>query len=145
MTLKDVPRPTRLVALAVLAAAFVAGTAAGTAFDRMLSAGQPEERATADEEPPRKLRHSDLLERLSLSEDQHRRIQTIMQRRRSQVKAFWEEAGPHLRSIADSARTDIRAVLTPEQRAAYDSLQAEMRGAKHMRWTDEDDETAERR
>ena len=31
------------------------------------------------------------------------------------MEAFWEEHRPALRAIADSARAELRAVLTPEQ------------------------------
>ena len=38
-----------------------------------------------------------------------------LERRRDEVDAFWKEHGPEMRAIMDSARAEIRTVLTPEQ------------------------------
>ncbi len=67
---------------------------------------------------------------MELTDAQRRDIDSIRSRWHDQIESFWDTAGPRLRAIADSARAEIRAVLTPEQRARYDSLRAEHRRDK---------------
>lgn len=50
-----------------------------------------------------------------------------MERRRAEVDAFWSDHGPQLRAIMDSARAEMRAVLTPEQRVLEEQFRAERR------------------
>ena len=60
-----------------------------------------------------------------LSPTQRARIDSILLARRGQIDAFWRGPGQSLRSILDSTRADVRAVLTPEQRARFDAAHAE--------------------
>ena len=67
------------------------------------------------------------LERLDLTAAQRSRVDSILERRRSQLDAFWSGPGTRLRAIVDSTRDEVRAVLTPSQRASYDSISAARR------------------
>ncbi len=77
-------------------------------------------------------RRPGFFDRLDLSPEQQQRIDAILQARREQMDAFWTENGPRMEQIVDSARAEIRIVLTEEQRAEADRLRAE-RKARHQR------------
>lgn len=65
------------------------------------------------------------IERYSLSTEQRARIDSVLIARRGQIDGFWRGPGQSLRSILDSTRADVRAVLTPAQRERFDSAHAE--------------------
>lgn len=67
------------------------------------------------------------LDRLDLSAAQRARVDSVLERRRGQLAAFWSGPGTQLRAIVDSTRDEVRAVLTPAQRAVYDSIGARRR------------------
>lgn len=142
MITNSTPGRTRVLAFVVLVATFLAGGAAGIAADRFVrptpaaaEAGGEEREKDAD----KRHRRGHVLDQLSLTAEQQARIDGILERRRGELEAFWDEAGPELRAIADSARADIRAVLTADQRERYDRLLAERRAEKRKRWKDDDD------
>ena len=56
---------------------------------------------------------------------QRARIDSVLVARRGEIDAFWRGPGQTLRGILDSTRADVRAVLTPEQRAQFDAAHAE--------------------
>jgi Spy/CpxP family protein refolding chaperone len=123
----------RLLGMALLVATFVAGGLAGAASSRVLAAREPAAHPAASDEGRRcqgdrgpggaTMR---ILNQLDLSAGQRARIDTITARRRAQMDAFWEgPEGRRMRAIVDSARAEIRAVLTPTQAAEYDRLKAE--------------------
>jgi Spy/CpxP family protein refolding chaperone len=117
------PRRTRLVGMTLLVATFAAGMLAGTAFGRVLTAGEPEPATAADCEPKRGTHM--IWEELELSADQRSRIDGIMDRRRALTDSLWQTDGRRIRAAVDSTREEIRALLDPEQRAEYDRLRAE--------------------
>ncbi len=132
MTFPESPRQARLLGIALLAATFVIGGLAGAATVR-LSAGREPAAAThnAEERGPRTRGRGSVLDQLDLTPEQCERIEAVLERRRLQTEAFWDVHGPALRAIVDSTRAEIRAVLTPEQRAEYDRLRAERRRRPH--------------
>jgi Spy/CpxP family protein refolding chaperone len=120
------PRRTRLTGIALLAATFAAGTLAGAAFGRVANAGEPDAQATAAAaECERRRGPHMILDELALDSAQRLRIDTIMARRRTLTDSLWQEDGRRIRAAVDSTREEIRALLTPEQRAEYDRLRAE--------------------
>ena len=126
------PRRARLLGMALLAATFLTGTLAGAAIDQAVAARQPDPAADAGRRcdgPPGKKTQA-ILHQLDLTPEQRERVDAIMERRRRQADAFWEREGPRMRSIVDSTRAEIRAVLTPEQRAEYDRLREAHRAAR---------------
>lgn len=112
----------RLAALAVLLLTLAVGAAIGWSAARWARhGGRGDDRGSA-------MRMGDrFLDRLDLSPAQRSRIDSILERRRVQLDAFWSGPGTQLRAIVDSTRGEVRAVLTPAQRAAYDSIGARRR------------------
>ncbi len=124
----------RAWALALLVAVFLLGGLAGAVGDRMLSsdsAAPTEGRRGSDRE--RKRDYLDWLsEELGLSEEQQAQVRAIAERHRDQVSALWREMRPRFEELQAQARSEIRAVLTEEQQAAYDDLLQEQRN-RHQR------------
>lgn len=132
MTFPESQRQARLLGIALLAATFLIGGLAGAAAVRLSSSREARAAAQhAEERGPRERGAGSVLDQLDLTPEQCQRIQAVLERRRQQTEAFWEEHGPTLRAIVDSAHAEIRAVLTPEQRAEYDRLRAERRLRPH--------------
>ena len=123
----------RLLAVAVLLATFAAGVAAG------LGAAQWRHRAFAHDDHGRGggagggPMGDRFLGRLGLTTTQRATVDSILQRRRVQLERFWAGPGQQLRLVVDSTRNEVRAILTPAQRATYDSLLAERRRREHAR------------
>jgi len=111
----------RLVGLLVLAVMFGVGALTGAATMRVAESG---DRAQSREERPRR---PNLWETLQLTPEQQAEVDVIMERRSQEVRAFWNEHGPQLRAIMDSARADVRELLTPEQRELEERFFAERR------------------
>lgn len=118
----------KTVGIALLVATFVAGGLAGAASLRVLNAAEP---APARGSDCRGRGDRDAwLEQLDLSTEQRARVEQVMQRRHAQTKAFWHREGARLRTIVDSTRSEVRALLTPAQQAEYDRLRAERRARR---------------
>jgi hypothetical protein len=66
-------------------------------------------------------------EELGLDSLQRARVDSVLARRRVQIDSFWKGPGRSLRAIMDSTRQEVRAVLTPEQRARFDRRHMEGR------------------
>ena len=133
------PRPTpagsaissrvRLAAVAALLATFVAGAAVGVGLNQW-------RHRTDDGRVGRG--HGGggprgFLAPLDLSTAQRATVDSILERHRGELDRFWAGPGQQLRVIVDSTRNEIRAVLTPTQRAKYDSMLTERRRREHER------------
>lgn len=128
-------RRTRLTGMALLIVTFAAGMLAGTATNRVLSAREPEAGAARDCPRDERGPHS-IFDELDLTPAQRVRVDSIMARRRQRTDALWQQDGQRIRAAVDSARAEIRTVLTPAQAAEYDRLREEhehKRKAKHAR------------
>jgi hypothetical protein len=66
-------------------------------------------------------------EDLGLDSLERVRVDSIFAHRRVQIDSFWNGPGKSLRAIMDSTREEVRAVLTPEQRARFDRRRMERR------------------
>ncbi|MEO8878846.1 MAG: hypothetical protein ABI446_00450 [Gemmatimonadaceae bacterium] len=66
-------------------------------------------------------------EELGMDSLERTRVDSIFARRRVQIDSFWNGPGKSLRAIMDSTREEVRAVLTPEQRARFDRRHMERR------------------
>jgi Spy/CpxP family protein refolding chaperone len=109
--------------MALLVATFAAGMLAGTAFGRVLNAGEPP--AASGAECERSRGPHMIIDGLDLDPDQRARVDRIMAERRTLTDSLWRQDGDRIRAVVDSTRAEIRALLTPEQRAEYDRLRAE--------------------
>jgi Spy/CpxP family protein refolding chaperone len=111
----------RFTGIVILAIVFAVGALTGAATMRVVDADEPPVRMRAQKERP------NLLERLELTPEQRVQVDAILERRRAEMEEFWEEHRPTVRAIADSARAELRLVLTPEQRAIEERFMAERR------------------
>ena len=73
------------------------------------------------------LTEESLLERLDLTAEQRVQIERAFEAREDRLEAYWDAHLSELESVIDSSRQDIRAVLTPDQRAVYDSQLGRLR------------------
>ena len=133
--------PFALRGIAILALTLVAGVAAGFAMDRAVlrpEDGSPPPRAgerDGDRGGPGRGRYESMLyDQLELTAEQRAQIDSAIERGRRETDAYWARVEPEMRSIVDSTRSRIRAVLTAEQRARYDSLRTERRRMREKDW-----------
>jgi Spy/CpxP family protein refolding chaperone len=116
--MSELGRSPRLIGAALLLAAFIAGAAAGLAFDRVV---RPEPRlktfVVAD--------MSRVLDRLDLTTQQRAKADSILQRRAPTTERMMLDVADRLRGLSDSVDAELRAILTPQQRVRLDSLRGE--------------------
>lgn len=116
-------RRTRLTGMALLIVMFAAGMLAGTAFTRVLDAREPAPASSADCSRDDRGPHS-IFDELDLAPAQRATVDSIMARRRQRTDSLWQQDGQRIRAAVDSARAEIRGVLTPPQAAEYERLRA---------------------
>lgn len=117
----------------MLVVTFAAGLLAGAASSRALSAREAAPRAAAGAECSDRRGPHSIFEKLSLSPEQRQRIDGIMARRRARMDTVWQVHGAPIRAAHDSARAEVRQVLTPAQQAEYDRLRAAHRAERERR------------
>ncbi len=104
-----------LIAAAMLLLTFVVGGLAGMALEEGLGLDWfdflDEDNAPAE---------GRLLGALNLSDDQRDRIEEILDDREDRLEDYWESKIPDMRAIVTESYAEIRLVLTPEQRDAFD-------------------------
>lgn len=120
-------RRARLLGALLLAVVFVGGAFGGAAIDRLVVGGASEKSARAERncDGDRDGHRGSLIDQIDLTPEQRERVDQVLERRRVQLDSFWVAARPQLRAIVDGTRDEIRAIMTPEQRAEYDRLRAE--------------------
>jgi hypothetical protein len=109
----------RLVGALLLVASFVAGVVVGITAQSIVSGPTVRVRTPGDMAP--------LLDELQLSADQRRRADSILERRTPMVEAMMLDVVRQLRVVSDSVDAELRAILTPEQRARLDAVRGEPR------------------
>lgn len=130
----------RFAGALLLAAMFAVGALAGVAFAQFSPFGAQAQAASADCRDRDDRRRGSIYDNLGLSEDQQARIQEILESRKQQMAAFWDENGPRMEMIVDSARAEIRNVLTEDQRAELDRRRAERKRQHEEREAREEQE-----
>lgn len=121
----------RLMGVALLAATFVAGALSGAAMERVLNADEPESvERDRDRDDDDERRRSHVIDRIEMSDEQRSTIDGILDRRSERMRAVWREVEPQLDAITDSARVEIKDVLTPEQLAEYEQKLRERRKSR---------------
>jgi Spy/CpxP family protein refolding chaperone len=110
----------RLLGFGVLAVTFLAGALVGAVIDRALTSSTPVAEARTERSDDRE--RSYIIDRVEMSEGQRATIDSILEQRVRRMRAVWREVEPELDAITDSARTEIMGVLTPDQRAEYESM-----------------------
>jgi Spy/CpxP family protein refolding chaperone len=116
--MSELRKSPRLIGAAMLLAAFIAGVAAGLAFDRVV---RPEPRlktvVVAD--------MSRVLDKLELTAQQRGQADSILQRRAPTTERMMLDVAERLRGLSDSVDAELRAILTPQQRVRLDSLRGD--------------------
>lgn len=122
----------RLIGLVLVGTAFLAGGLGGAAFDRVLSAGEIRDaHAVAAACDSHRHKGSDIFDDVGVTPEQRATIDAILQRRREETDAVWQEAGPKLRAIVASAKEEIiETTLNDAQRERYEQLSSERRARK---------------
>jgi hypothetical protein len=118
----------RRTAIILLLAVFFAGGAAGWLLEDVVEdihwpGSRGEERTHEgpdDDEPFDDDAEEDFLETLGLDRGQLDSVDHLLDRREDLLEAYWKRRLPDLQAVVDSSRQEIRAMLTPEQRSAYD-------------------------
>lgn len=82
-------------------------------------------------------KHGRMLERfsreLNLTPDQKSKVQKIMEDSRTKLEALHTEMGPKFDEIRNASKQEIRAILTPEQTAKFDTLEAKWEAVRQKR------------
>jgi Spy/CpxP family protein refolding chaperone len=122
----------RAQGIALLFITFLVGVLAGFAAERVRAA-----RASPQDEPPpgtafRPGRLPPMFRHLDLTPEQRERILAILAARRPETQEILDEMLPRLRAVTEATHREIRAVLSPEQAAVYDSLLLHMHGRRRM-------------
>ena len=108
----------RLIGAALLIAVFIAGVAVGLALDRV-ARSEPRLKTVVVADMGR------VLDRLELTAAQRAQADSIVQRRAPATERMMLDVADRLRGVSDSLDAELRAILTPRQRARLDSLRGE--------------------
>lgn len=119
-------RRTRAVAGLLLGLSFVVGGLSGMALEE--AAGLDWFDFLDEDESP----EAGLFAGLALTAAQEERVEQILERREDRLEAYWVSRLPEIGGIMEASYGEIRAVLTPEQRPAFDARVRELRG--HVPW-----------
>ncbi|MGD8699019.1 MAG: hypothetical protein PVJ43_06995 [Gemmatimonadales bacterium] len=122
-------------AFGLLLGAFLIGGVVGAVVDRSIAPNASGEtgdsRRSGDRD--RRERYLDwLAAELSLSEQQRDEVAVIIERNREEVAALWKQTRPAFEELKQRLRSEVREVLTDEQRTAYEGLIAAERD-RHRR------------
>ncbi|MBA2686725.1 MAG: hypothetical protein H0U64_01365 [Gemmatimonadaceae bacterium] len=110
-------------AVLFLIGAFLAGGALGFTADRMLQRDKGASHGGRESMSARVARE------LSLSAEQRKSFDSLMERRREQIRAVYRPIRPQLdsldkvgRGISDSAHAQVRRILNPDQQLKWDAM-----------------------
>ncbi len=111
------------MAVVFLLVAFLAGGALGFAASQMTGRGKPGSHGGRESMSVRVARE------LSLTPTQKTSLDSLMDRRRVQIRELYRPVRPQLDSldkighaISDSAHAQVRRILTPEQQVKWDAM-----------------------
>lgn len=107
-------RRPRAVATVLLALTFVSGGMAGMALEEAAGLDWFD---FLDEDVRRDDR---LLDGIGLSAPQREQVDRILERQEDRLEEYWDARLPEMQAIAAGSYDEIRAVLTPPQRAVFD-------------------------
>jgi Spy/CpxP family protein refolding chaperone len=108
----------RLALVVLLVVTFVSGGLAGAAGDRLLHADDVPRRHDRNHDKRRSMER--LLDQLDLTSEQRVQIERVVERHRPRVEAIWDSCKPRMAAQIDSTNAEIRSLLTPRQREAFD-------------------------
>jgi Spy/CpxP family protein refolding chaperone len=111
-----------------LALAVVAGAGLGVALDRLVLGPRASASTSRNEgSEERHQRHEKrLLERLrselDLEPDQEARLKDLLENNHDRARAFWDNVHQDYARLRQDFRSQIRALLTPEQQTRFDRM-----------------------
>jgi hypothetical protein len=127
----------RRTAVLILLAVFLVGGAAGWVLEELvddldwpsfLTDGDQRDAPDTDD-PLDDDAEEAFLEGLGLSPEQLEAADRLLDQREDHLEAYWHARLPEIEALVDSSRQQIRDLLTPDQRAAYDRwVQDQRRG-----------------
>ena len=130
------PRWKAIVALVLVFAAGIAGGALiediADEFERPFAEADDDDRPAASEE--------NILANLDLTAEQRAAIERVFESREERLEAYWDAQLPGLEAVIDSSRQEVRTILTPVQRTAYDSQLTHLRVHPRRILKEEDDD-----
>jgi hypothetical protein len=91
-----------------------------------------------DDDDDDDLSEETLLANLDLTAEQRERIERAFEAREDRLERYWDARLPELESVIDSSREEIRTILTPAQRATYDSQLARLRFQPRRHFEEDD-------
>ena len=118
---------TKRLALAFYVGAVLAGATVGITLDRWLL----REQLVREWNNPRAARER-LADELGLDATQPTALDTILDGRNRSYDALMAPIRPQVDSLQAQARAQVRQLLTPEQLAIYDRMQAEREAARRQ-------------
>jgi hypothetical protein len=113
----------KVVAVFLLSLTFVVGGLAGMALEEALGIDWFE---FLDEDYDEA--EDRLLAGLDLSREQRDRAEEILERQEDRLEAYWESRLPEIQGILRQSYAEIRAILDPDQQAAFDRRVRELGG-----------------
>ena len=137
----------RRTAVIVLVAVFVVGGATGWLLEDVGDdihwlggdgEGSPQDRPDEDE-PFDDDAEEDFLETLGLSQATLDSVDHLLDRREDRLEDYWRSRMPDLQALVDSSQQEIRALLAPEQQAAYDRWREASAGPNHPKESSNDE------
>ena len=117
--MKDKSRKLSVAVGTLVVLAFVTGASAGVIGDRLVAPRLTIRTTLGD--------MSGTLDRLGLTPAQRRQADSIVSRSEPRSREVLIEVGERLRLVADSVDTELRSILTADQRFRLDSLRTEPR------------------
>jgi Spy/CpxP family protein refolding chaperone len=123
---------TRLTIWLAVLGVFALGCLTGVSLAGVYRSGA----GAAREERPREDLFDQLRRELKLTEGQAAQVRAVIEETREKYRALRSECRPRYDSARAAGRERIRAVLTPEQRRAFDSIAAERDAERDRREQD---------
>ena len=118
------------LAVMFLLGAFLTGGALGFAADRAMDRGKPSHRGDRESMSAR------IAKELALTSAQRTSMDSLMARRREQIREVYRPIRPQLdsldkvgRAISESTHAQVRRILTPEQQVKWDAMRSRARKA----------------
>ena len=109
----------KLRAVGLILAVFAVGTLAGmTVTTTVADMNEPRER----EDRSRPSYTDRLTAELSLDAEQRESVAVILERRNQAMRGIWEDMRPQFDSLRQQIRSEIGALLSDDQQAAFDEL-----------------------
>jgi hypothetical protein len=118
----------RRTAVLVLLAVFLVGGAAGWVLEELVDdldwpsflTDRDQRDAPEPDDPLDDDAEEAFLEGLGLSREQLEAVDRLLDQREDRLEAYWHGRLPEIEALVDSTRQEIRDLLSPDQRVAYD-------------------------